>query len=239
MNGFKSTRLLQLILGIFCTSWGAHGNNTELRSTGDYPRRTVASVSVVDTPLVRAAQDFARAHSSDFVYKHVMRSWLFGALIIYRNETLRGAIDLEVHAISTILHDLGWDRTPNSSIISPDRRFEVDAAIAARSFIMDHGDGTQWGERRVQLVWDAIALHTERRIAYLKELDVQVVSKGISLDFDGPGLGVLPDEYAAVVREFPKEDLKSGVNETIIWLCQTKPGSTYGEALILGVVAIC
>lgn len=158
-----------------------------------------------------------------------MRSWLFGALLIQGNSTLRATVDMEIHAVATILHDLGWDRTPNSHLISSDRRFEVDGAIAAVDFIHNHDDGRGWDDRRVQLVWDAIALHTERSIAYFKETVVQVVSRGISLDFTGPGTVVRKDEYEAVVREFPKEDLKVGVNETIIWLCQTKPGTTYGK----------
>lgn len=110
-------------------------------------------------------------------------------MIVGHNSTLKAVVDLEVHAVAAILHDLGWDRTPNSTIISSDRRFVVDAAIAARELIRKHPDGKKWEEKRVQLVWDGIALHTERKIAYFKKLDVQVVSKGISLDFDGPGEG--------------------------------------------------
>lgn len=200
-----------------------------LKTPGSLPSRIIAGVSVVDTPIVRSAQAYARRHSSDFLYKHIMRSWLFGVLMIEANHTLRATTDLEVHAVAAILHDLGWDRTLESSIVSPDRRFEVDGAIAARKFIRDHKDGRDWEERRVQLVWDAIALHTERRIAYFKEIDVQVVSKGISLDFEGPGLGVQAEAYDAVIREYPKGDLKTGVNETLVWLCRTKPATTYGE----------
>ncbi|KAL2195606.1 hypothetical protein P885DRAFT_39978 [Corynascus similis CBS 632.67] len=192
-----------------------------------YPRRTLGGVSVVDTPIVRAAEAFAKQHGQDFTYKHIMRSWLFGVLVIEHNETLRETIDPEVHAVAAILHDLGWDQTEESPLVSPDRRFEVDGAIAARSFIRSHQDGKRWDEQRVQLVWDSIALHTQENIALFKELDVQVVHKGIMLDFAGPGHGVTEDEYAAVVKEFPKDDLLPGVNETVIWLCNTKPASTY------------
>ncbi|KAF5972987.1 hypothetical protein FBULB1_8507 [Fusarium bulbicola] len=158
---------------------------------------------------------------------HVMRSWLFGVLMINANETLGNSIDLEVHAVATLLHDLGWDTTEESSIISADRRFEVDGAFAARDFIQQHQDGKFWHERSVQLVWDAIALHTERSISYFKELDVQVVSKGIAMDFSGPGYGVSGGDYALIAKAFPKGDLKDSVNDTIIWLCDTKPRMTY------------
>ncbi|KAL2184724.1 hypothetical protein L209DRAFT_755562 [Thermothelomyces heterothallicus CBS 203.75] len=196
-----------------------------------YPRRILGGVSVVDTPIVRAADAFAKRHAQDFVYKHVVRSWLFGALVVQHNETLRATIDPEVHAVAALLHDLGWDQTESSPFVSPDRRFEVDGAIAARDFIRAHEDGKRWEERRVQLVWDSIALHTEGSIALFKELDVQVVYNGIMLDFQGPKFGVTEDEYAAVVKEFPSDDLMPGTNETVIWLCRTKPATTYGECI--------
>ncbi|KAF4959141.1 hypothetical protein FGADI_1881 [Fusarium gaditjirri] len=137
------------------------------------------------------------------------------------------SIDLVVHAIATFLHDLGWDMTEESPIFSADRRFEVDGAFAAREFIQEHQDGKFWGERNVQLVWDAIALHTERSISYFKELDVQVVSKGIAMDFSGPAYGVAGEDYAVIAKAFAKNDLKDSVNQTIIWLCETKPQTTY------------
>jgi hypothetical protein len=233
----KLTSMFALLFGVslFLSATEAHVVSDRRDTCGVYPQRVIAGVSVVDTPLVRAAETFARYHGSNFVYKHVMRSWLFGVLLVEQNATLRAIVDPEVHAVAAILHDLGWDRGPNSTLVSPDRRFEVDGAIAARDFIRAHEDGKKWDERRVQLVWDAIALHTERSIAYFKELDVQVVSRGIALDFEGPGQGVTKESYGAVLREFPKDDFKSGVNETIIWLCQTKPATTYGElALIYG-----
>ncbi|KAK3312852.1 hypothetical protein B0H66DRAFT_631688 [Apodospora peruviana] len=193
-----------------------------------YPRRTIAGVSVVDTPIVRSAQQYARQHGADFVYKHIMRSWLFGALILSHNSTLSQNVDAEVHAVAAILHDLGWDTAHSDGIVSSDRRFEVDGAIASRDFIRRHQHGKGWDERRVQLVWDAIALHTERKIAYFKEDEVQVVSKGIGMDFSGPGqYGVTQAEFEKVTEEFPRGDLKKGVNETIVWLCRTKASSTY------------
>ncbi len=199
----------------------------------DYPTRTIAGVDVIDTPIVRAADHFARQYSSDFVYKHVIRSWLFGAMIIANNKTLRNTVDLEVHAVSALLHDLGWDRTPNSPIVSQDKRFEVDGAIAARGFIRNNTHGEHWDERRVQLVWDSIALHTQPSLHDYKELEVMIAGNGILSDFTGPLLGIGDEEYSAVVDEFPNKDLAPGVNETFIWLCQSKPSTTYGKFLCL------
>ncbi|KAI6765857.1 hypothetical protein HG530_006927 [Fusarium avenaceum] len=193
-----------------------------------YPTREIAGISVINTPLVQAAEAFASEHSSHAVYKHVMRSWLYGVLMLDANQTLSQSVDVEVHAVATLLHDLGWDMAEDSTFVSTDKRFEVDGAFAAREFIHQHGHAKEWDERKVQLVWDAIALHTEPSIAYFKEVDVQVVSKGISMDFSGPAYDVPEGKYAAVAKAYPKNDLKDQVNQTIIWLCATKPQTTYG-----------
>lgn len=205
----------------------------------DYPRRTIANVTVIDTPIVRAAQDFARAHMSDFVFKHVMRGWLLGALVAAHNATLAAGLDLEVHAVAALLHDLGWDRTPGSVIVSADRRFEVDGAFAARDFVVANatapGD-SRWDARRLQLVWDAIALHPQRSIFQYKEVEVQVAGFGITADFLGPLDGITRPEFDAVVAEFPRDDLQKGVNDTLLWLCQSKPVTTYGESCYMPIL---
>ncbi|KAK0736381.1 hypothetical protein B0T21DRAFT_383934 [Apiosordaria backusii] len=206
-----------------------------LTTSHRYPTRELAGITVIDTPLVRSAEAFALEHSSPTTYNHVMRSWLFGALMVKNNATLRRTIDLEIQAVSALLHDLGWDQTPSSPVISPDRRFEVDGAIAARAFLHGHPHGKKWNERRTQLVWDAIALHTERAFSYFKEPDVRLVSQGIGLDFETAEIaeatfGIPVAEYRAVVAEFPKEGFKQALNETFVWLCGEKPESTYSES---------
>jgi hypothetical protein len=192
------------------------------------PQRTIAGVNVVDTQIVRDAHDFVLEHSTSWLYKHVMRSWLFGALIINHNETLRQSVDLEAHAIGALLHDLGWDLSVDSPFVSEDKRFEVDGAIAARQFVRNHEHGRHWDETRVQQVWDSIALHTMASIYNYKEPVVKTVGNGIYTDFAGPLLGIEQSEFKSVVDEFPNTDMADGYNSTLIWLCQHKPLTTIG-----------
>ncbi|KAK8052205.1 hypothetical protein PG993_003590 [Apiospora rasikravindrae] len=263
----KLTFLLfpSLLPGFFCATASPFSFPPSPRASTDhvttsYPNRTIAGVTVIDTPVVRAAEARAREHASDFVYNHVMRGWLFGVLLwnhhlqLQIQERSNGHpnatttptadatemgthLDLEVHAVAALLHDLGWDRTPDSPIVSPDRRFEVDGAVASRDFLSEHrhrhaelaGERGRsvWDRRRTQLVWDAIALHTTASISRYKEAEVRVVGQGIMMDFQGPQLGVTEAEYAAVVARFPQTGLRSGVNETAVWLCASKPETTY------------
>ena len=108
----------------------------------------LAGIKVPDTVLVRDAIDLSRSASEPFLFNHVMRSWLFGVLL---SESAERAPDAELLAVATILHDLGLtDR------YTEENRFEVDGANAARSFLKGRGIST----RQMQVVWDAIALHT-------------------------------------------------------------------------------
>ncbi len=133
--------------------------------------------------------------------------------------------------MAAILHDLGWDQTPNSTTVSVDRRFEVDGAIAARDFILSHVHGQNaWDNHRVQLVWDSIALHTQASIYKYKEETVAVTGSGILMDFQGPSDGVTQQEFDSVLAAFPKMQFEEGINQTFVWLCMTKPETTYGES---------
>lgn len=155
-----------------------------------------------------------------------MRSWLFGALILSHNTTLAAEVDLEVHAVATLLHDLGV--AEGSAFISADRRFEVDGAVAARGFL-GNNTGDSWDSHRVQLVWDAIALHTQRSIARYKEPVVAVTSDGIQMEFFGVDYGVTQAEYDAVTAEYSWDDFLPSFNSTLLWLAETKPATTYGR----------
>lgn len=200
-----------------------------------FPETTIAGVTVVDTPVVRAAQKYARAHLNEMGFNHVMRSWIFG-VVVYKKLQEVGAvseIDLEVHALSAILHDLGWDVT--GELISKDKRFEVDGAEAACAWIKEeqkNGRAEHWDDYKLRLVWDAIALHTTPTIALHKEQVIKICALGIGADFRGPGLdknGTISEEiFDAVNKIFPRLDLANGIRKILCSFCQTKPETTYG-----------
>jgi hypothetical protein len=196
-------------------------------SVDELPMTTIAGVQVVYTPIVRDAIDYAKANGDNMTYKHIIRSWLFGALEIANNTNL-SSTDLEVHAVAAILHDLGWDEKPGSKLVSSDKRFEVDGAIGARNFIRSHPDGKKWSERRVQLVWDAIALHGTPSISAYKEPEVNAVNLGVFDDVEKPSKNIDPAAFDRVVAEYPREDVLLGLKNKVIWFCRTKPPTTYG-----------
>ena len=192
------------------------------------PTRVLAGITVPDTPTIAAAIAYVRAHSDDLTYNHIMRSWLFGSAIVSKNLDAAKDMDLEALAVSLLLHDLGWDVT--GELVSADKRFEVDGAIAARNFLEREEFRAEWDKHRVQLVWDAIALHTTASLAQHKEPEVKACNFGIFMDFVGPdqSFGQLTwGEYEGIVKEFPRLKFIKGAQEILCGFCRTKPETTY------------
>ena len=167
------------------------------------PTKVVAGVTIPDTPLITKSLEYTRQYSTDDTYNHIIRSLLFGFIIA---DKVLPSRDREAHAVAAIMHDLGFPigHPPHSDIISQDKRFEVDGAHAARKFLQREAKAEEWDKHRLQLVWDAIALHTIGSIVFEKEPEVQATSYGIWADFQGPDRvpgGLLTwDEYNTVVK---------------------------------------
>jgi hypothetical protein len=209
------------------------------------PTRLLAGISVPDTPLITNALSFVRAVHNDFTYNHVVRSLLF-ALHLGSLLPSPSPPDTELIALASILHDLGWEalatdahgvstvQIPNPAV-SRDKRFEVDSANAGRDFVAKNGKAEEWDEVRLQLLWDAVVLHTTPSIGMHKQAEVRIVGLGPLLDFLGPdrqfGLGeavvVKRGVWDQIVGEYPRDGFRQGVKEVMCHLCREKPGTTY------------
>jgi hypothetical protein len=174
-----------------------------------------AGIKVPDTTLVRDAMELARGLSEPFLFNHVMRSWLFGVVL---SEGAEHAPDAELLAVAAVLHDLGLtDRYTGAN------RFEVDGANAARVFLSDQGISAL----QMQLVWDAIALHTTPTLALHKEPEVVMVHSGIAVDVLGVGLDRIPqDKQRAILSEFPRLAFKTQFKGCLCNVVRQKPMTT-------------
>jgi hypothetical protein len=122
------------------------GSASELARTAA-ATRSLAGVSIPDTPLITRAIEFAREGSEPYLFNHAMRSWLFAAIFAQRKQITH---DQEVLAVTTILHEIGLTNAFDGPL-----RFEVEGANAARAFVRNEGVD----ERRAQLIWDGVALN--------------------------------------------------------------------------------
>ncbi len=180
----------------------------------------LAGIKVPDTSLVRDAIELARSSSEPYLFNHVMRSWLFGILL---SQGAEPAPDPELLAISTVLHDLGLTERYTGQ-----NRFEVDGANAARAFLKDRGISPQ----QMQVVWDAIALHTTRSIALHKEPEVAMTQSGIAVDFLGVGLDRIPKtSEREILTEFPRLAFKNQIQGCLCNLIRRKPATAFDNGL--------
>ena len=180
----------------------------------------LAGIKVTNTALIRDAIDLARSSSEPFLFNHVMRSWLFGILL---SENAKPLPDPELLAVSTVLHDLGL-----TNRYTAEERFEVDGANAARAFLKERGIATL----QLQLVWDAIALHTTRSIALHKEPEVAMTHSGIAVDAIGVGLDRIPtDKLQAILAAFPRLALKNQLQSCLCSIVRRKPATSFDNIL--------
>jgi hypothetical protein len=180
----------------------------------------LADIDVVDSQIVKQAIDLVQTHSDLWLFNHVMRSWLFATRIAERTHP---ETDPELLALAAVLHDLGL--TAN---FSKQNRFEVDGANAAREFLRGHGLKTE----HIQLVWDAIALHTTRSIALYKQPEVAMCQSGIAADIIGLGLDLIaPQDIAAILAAYPRLSMKGELKTCLCEVIRRKPDSSYDNFL--------
>lgn len=176
------------------------------------------SMVIPDSSLAKEATDILRKHSTDLLFNHSIRVYLFAAEQ-GRQRKLR--FDPELLYVAAAFHDLGLIR----EFSSPDERFEVDGANAARQFLSAHNID----EGQVQTVWEAIALHTTPGIPKYMRPEVALLNSGVLLDVLGVGFDQFPAELREeIVAEYPRIDFKEGFMREYVAGFAHKPATTYG-----------
>ncbi|MFG1610480.1 HD domain-containing protein [Actinoplanes sp. NPDC049265] len=174
----------------------------------------IASVRIPRSELIDETVSYARKTLSEVLFNHVMRTFLFGS-VLQREESVV-EYDEELTFLACLLHDLGTLRQN----WTPEQRFEVDGADAAGEFLAARGLTAD----RVEVVWDAIALHTVFGIALRKRPEIAIVSLGGGLDFAGIGYESMPDgSIDAVLSAYPRLAFKEEARTNMIDMYATKP----------------
>ena len=134
---------------------------------------TIAGVAIPDSSLASDATQFVLDTSTQLLYDHSRRVFLWGALI----GAERGLdFDPELLYVGAMFHDIGLVEGHRSA----DERFEIDGANAARRFLERYG----LRDEDVMTVWEAIALHTTPEIPRYKQPEVALVAAGGTMNTD-------------------------------------------------------
>jgi hypothetical protein len=181
--------------------------------------RQIAGISIPDSSLATEATELVRDTESDLLFDHSLRVYLFGSL---QGRRIGLKFDPELLYIGAIFHDMGL----TEKYRSPAERFEVDGANLARDFLRKHGVA----EASVDLVWDAIALHTTPGIPKWKKPEVALVTAGVELDVLGLGYeDISAPEREQVLAAFPRVDFKRSIVRAFADGIKHKPETAFGN----------
>jgi hypothetical protein len=179
---------------------------------------SIAGIAIPDSRLADDATQFVRDTSTELLYDHSRRVFLWGALV----GAERGLeFDPELLYVGAMFHDVGLVEGHRSE----DERFEIDGANAARRFLEQYGVP----EAEVMTVWEAIALHTTPEVPRYKQPEVALVTAGV--EFDVLGLGF--DDVPAAVRDevvaaHPRTGFKEGIVDAFADGMRFKPDTAFG-----------
>jgi hypothetical protein len=165
-----------------------------------------------DTPVCIAAMELARDHSPPFLFNHVMRTFAFGRAM----GALRGAkYDEEMLFLGSALHDLGLVE----EFIREDR-FELDGADAAADFLSRQG----YSDKKIAIIWDAIALHTTPGIPQRKQPEIALVQVGAGIDVGAIPLALItPESVETILAEYPRLGFKKAMLAAMGAVVRRKP----------------
>ncbi|MEO3926800.1 HD domain-containing protein [Micromonosporaceae bacterium B7E4] len=168
------------------------------------------------TGLAATALRFAQRIEPAPIFNHSLRSYLFGRAVGQR-QGLRAAHDYddELLFLGCVLHDVGLSDEGNGR-----QTFDLDGADLAAEFLGREGVAPD----RVEIVWNAIALHLTPHIARRKRPEIALVSTGAGVDL-GAGPEALPDGYAEQVHAvLPRLHAAPVIRDAIVEQALRDPG---------------
>ncbi|MEV7027590.1 HD domain-containing protein, partial [Kitasatospora sp. NPDC093558] len=167
------------------------------------------------TDLAHRTLRYAKTLLPAAIFHHSLRTYLYGRLLGERRGLRPGRdYDDELLFLGCALHDCGLSDEGNG-----DQRFELDGADLAVRFLAEQGVPPD----RTDVVWDAVALHTDREIAARKRPEIALVAQGAGFDLGG-GPDALPHGYAdRVHRALPRLHAAAVLHDSIVGQALEKP----------------
>lgn len=181
-------------------------------------------VALPNTPLAVAALDLAQRTESPAIANHSVRCFLFARLLAPHIGAVEGRdFDGELLYLSCVLHDVGL-----STLAKRDTRFEIDGADRAAEFLTGQG----LDAKKVDAVWQAIALHNTAVIPERMDALTSLTYQGVAIDFGGV-LGLPATHQAAVTAQigkvihasYPRFDMTTSVIDAVAEHAASNPES--------------
>jgi hypothetical protein len=161
------------------------------------------------TDLAVSAMRFAERVEDPAIFNHSMRTYLFGSYLGELQGLQAGRdYDDELLFLGCVLHDAGLSTEGNG-----DQRFDLDGADVAAHFLTEQGLSSE----RVEIVWDAIALHLCGDVALRKRPEIALVTAGAGYDLSPAGAPALPaDRVERIHAALPRLHAAAVLHRTIV-----------------------
>ncbi len=144
---------------------------------------------------------------------HSIRSYLFARLRA-EGEGMSAEVDPRLLFAATVLHDIGLRADTTSRA-----RFEVDGADQAAEFLRANG----FGAPEIDVVWEAIALHTSPGIAERRGPIAMLTRAGVGMDF-GRDAEIVDDGQAMRIHQaYPRLSMATSLVDAIVAQCEKLP----------------
>jgi hypothetical protein len=181
-------------------------------------RTTIADIPIPDSALARDVTQFVQDTSTQLLFDHSRRVFLWGSL---QGEKHGLDYDPELLYVGAMFHDIGLIEGHRSE----HERFEIDGANAARRFLEARG----LPEAQIMTVWESIALHTTPEVPRYKQPEVRLVTLGVEYDVLGLHFDDLsPSARDQVVAAHPRTGFKSGIVDAFNEGIRDKPETAFG-----------
>ncbi|MEV0701894.1 HD domain-containing protein [Saccharopolyspora sp. NPDC050389] len=177
---------------------------------------TYSELPFPQTDLAHSAIRFVRGIEDPAIFNHSMRTYLYGRFLgEQRGLRPDHDYDNELLFLGCVLHDSGLSNEGNG-----DQPFDIDGADLAARFLTDHGLPAD----RVEIVWDAIALHLCYEVATRKRPEIALVTAGAGYDLGPAGFAALPPGYADRIHAvLPRLHASAVLYDTIVGQALDKP----------------
>ncbi|URN12574.1 HD domain-containing protein [Streptomyces radiopugnans] len=168
------------------------------------------------TELALEALRHAKRTEHPAIFNHSLRTYLHGRASGERRGLLPGRdYDDELLFLGCVLHDAGL--TPEGD---GDQSFDLDGADLAARFLTERGMPAD----RVEIVWDAIALHLHHDLAMRKRPEIALVTAGAALDLGLDDPHALPPGHADRVHAvLPRLHAAAVLHDAIVGQALAKP----------------
>lgn len=142
------------------------------------------AIRVPDTKVASAATEYAATLYTPSLYRHCVRTWMFGRLMAQGHGI---AVDEELLYVGAILHDVGISEGYIGQAC--ELCFATVGARAAQQFVAERG----WDPQRSRQLYEAVSLHFNPFIDHeVHGAAARFVGEGAHLDVLGTGFQRVP-----------------------------------------------